>query len=71
LQKCGYAVGERHFFNKLRTTKKNCVGGYAVVDQHFLKTCGSSTYVLAEVLPLSFGIVIADIKKNIYAHAHL
>jgi hypothetical protein len=52
--------------DRLRTTEKNCDGGYAVVVQHFLKTCEYSTYVLAEVLPLSCGIVIADIKKNMH-----
>jgi hypothetical protein len=38
---------------------RNC--GVAVVEQHFFKSCGIA---IAEVLPASCGIAIADSKKS-------
>jgi hypothetical protein len=44
---------------------KNCDCGTAVAEQHFLKSCGIT---IAEVLPSSCGIAIADSKKVARAH---
>ncbi len=50
---------------KLRNKKKNCDCGIVVAEQHFLKSCGIA---IAEVLPLSCGIAVADSKKVARAH---
>jgi hypothetical protein len=41
--------------------QKNCDCGIAVAEQHFFKRCGIA---IAEVLPSSCGITIADSKKS-------
>ncbi len=46
--------------------RKNWDCRVAVAEQHFFKSCGIA---IAEVLPSSCGIAIADSKKG--AHAHL
>jgi hypothetical protein len=46
--------------------RKNYDCGIAVAEQHFFKSCGTA---IAEVLPSSWGIAIADSK--IIARAHL
>jgi hypothetical protein len=53
---CGFEVAD---------FTKNCKDGVAVAEQHFLKSCG---IVIAEVLPSSCGIAIADSKKVARAH---
>jgi hypothetical protein len=67
LRQCRYVVEEQYFFEKLRlricrSLKKivNVECGYAIKEQYSLKSC---EYVVAENLPLSCEIVIADIKK--------
>ncbi len=45
--------------------RKNCDCGIAVAEKHFFKSC---RIVIADVLPSSCGIAIADSKKVARAH---
>jgi hypothetical protein len=47
--------------------RKNCDCGIVVAEQHFFKSCGIA---VAEVLPSSCGIAIANSKKKV-VRAHL